>query len=447
MKPDQLLSVYDDCPATWERRDAASGDHLVAAMRHALAAARPPPDAGRALLLDVTRLIACCWTGRLPTGIDRVCYAYLHHYAGRASAVIQHRGFIRVLDRRHTDALFDLLRDRRRGFQARIAAFAPRALAAGSAPPPGATYVNVGHTDFDLPSHTRWIGRHGLRPVYLIHDLIPITHKQLCRPHAVRRHLGRVANALRHGAGIVVSSQAVAEDLLRFARECRLKAPPLLVAPLAGATFETRRGLHGDAERYFLCVGTIEGRKNHVLLLEVWRRLRQRLGRAAPRLVIVGQWGRGAEQVRDMLARDPDLAEHVVRIDHCTDEELAGLMAGACAMLMPTLAEGYGLPMAEALGLRLPVIASDLPCFHEVGKGIPCLLDPHDVEAWAAVIARFGDDCPRYRRQIMQVRRFRPTTWGDHFDRVDEWLPTLERGDDAEAAHPAAPIGECEDVA
>jgi hypothetical protein len=50
--------------------------------------------------------------------------------------------------------------------------------------------------------------------------------------------------------------------------------------------------------------------ENHVLLLEVWRRLRQRLGRAAPRLVIVGQWGRGAEQVRDMLARDPDLAEH-----------------------------------------------------------------------------------------------------------------------------------------
>lgn len=386
--------------------------------------ARRPP-----VLLDVTRLISRSWTGRLSTGIDRVCYAYLHHFADRALAVVQHRGLIRVLDRLHTSALFDMLLDDEGRFHGRMAAFAPRALMTGHTTIPGATYINVSHTDFDLASHARWIRRQALKPVYLIHDLIPLTHGEHCRPRAIQRHRGRVIGALRHGAGIVVSSIAVADDLTAFARQQRLETPPVLIAPLAGADLGNRRARAPASDRYFLCVGTIESRKNHVLLLRIWQRLRARLGAATPRLVIVGQWGRGAEAVATMLVRDPALAEHVSLIERCTDDDLARLMNGACAMLMPSLAEGYGLPMAEALALGVPVIASDLPCYREVGQGVPCLLDPHDVAAWTDLIAGFGNTCPRYRRQIMQVRRFRPTTWGQHFASVERWLPTLAGSD------------------
>jgi len=406
-------------------------------------ASRPP------VLLDVTRLISRSWTGRLSTGIDRVCYAYLHHFADRALAVVQHRGLIRILDRLHSRMLFDMLLDDEGRFHGRMAAFAPRALMTGHTNVPGATYINVSHTDFDLASHARWIRRQALRPVYLLHDLIPLTHGEHCRPRAVQRHRGRVIGALRHGAGIVVSSTAVADELAAFTRQQQLETPPVLIAPLAGADLGSRRVRSEASDRYFLCVGTIESRKNHVLLLKIWQRLRARLGHATPRLVIVGQWGRGAETVADMLARDQTLAEHVSLIERCTDDDLAELMKGACAMLMPSLAEGYGLPMAEALALGVPVIASDLPCYREVGQGVPCLLDPHDVAVWADLIAGFGDTCPRYRRQIMQVRRFRPTTWPEHFVRLERWLSTLvdlEEHLPAPSPRVPAPIPLCENV-
>lgn len=442
VKTSQLLAGATSLSRTWgESASSASSpcDPDIGLAPPSVAAKREPSP----VLLDVTRLISRSWTGRLSTGIDRVCYAYLHHFADRALAVVQHRGIIRILDHWHSRALFDLLLDDADRFNGRIAAFAPRALMAGHTTVPGATYINVSHTDFDLASHARWIKRQALKPVYLIHDLIPLTHSEHCRPRAVQRHRGRVIGALRHGAGIVVSSRAVADDLAAFTRHQQLNTPPVLVAPLAGANLGTDRGIATRNDGYFLCVGTIESRKNHVLLLKVWQRLRDRLGEKTPRLLIVGQWGRGAEAVSDMLDRDPRLADHVSFIERCTDDELANLMAGACAMLLPSLAEGYGLPMAEALSVGLPVIASDLPCFREVGQGIPCLIDPHDVEVWAERIADFGITCPRYRRQVMRTRHFRLPTWVDHFAQVDRWLPTLPGTaghHPVSPAHLAAPI-------
>lgn len=388
------------------------------------------------LLLDVTRLVARSWSGRLSTGIDRVSLAYLDRFADRAHAVVQHRGAIRVLGQRHSHILFDYLRADAPGFRRRLTAFAPFALATGSDGEQGATYLNVGHTDFDLASHARWVRRVGLRPVYLIHDLIPVTHAAHCRPHAVARHRSRVIGALRHGAGIVVSSQAVAQDLKDFARRQRLDVPPLLVAPIAGARLpaHAQDGAAGQVG-YFLCVGTIESRKNHALLLEIWHRLRTQLGKAAPRLVIVGQWGSGVEHLRPLLGPDGPLADHVTLIERCDDDALGAMMADARAILMPTLAEGYGLPMAEALAMGVPVIASDLPCFREVGQGIPTLLNPHDVEAWRELIAAFGVDHPECRRQ--QARRYRPPSWDEHFARLEPWLFGFSRR--SQGLSPSAP--------
>ncbi len=376
------------------------------------------------LLLDATRLVARAWARRTPTGIDRVCQAYLRRFSGHAQAVIQHRGAVRTLRPGASRVLFDMLLDDGSDFRRRLTAFAPRALARAVSAVPGATYINVGHTDFDLDSHARWARRHALRSVYLIHDLIPITHHAHCRPHAVRRHRGRVLGALRHGTGIVMGSNAVAQDLRDFARSHRLAAPSVLVAPLAGETLTPGRKDQQEGTPYFLCLGTIESRKNHHLLLDVWQRLCTRMGARTPRLIIVGQWGRGSETVRVRLT-NPLFGEHVYHIDRCSDDRLADLMAGARALLMPTMAEGFGLPMAEALSLGIPVIASDLPCFREVGQGIPNLLPPRDTAAWEVLIAGFHGDHPERRRQVAALPAYRPSSWDHHFTRLEAWLPTL----------------------
>src|SRR5690606_11172134 len=122
----------------------------------ACAAARPPRarierKAGwmieRPLLLEATRMVATSWTGRPPTGIDRVCHAYARHFGPRAQAVIQHRGVARILSPRDSDDLFALLSDRAGGFRRRFAAFAPRAWAAARSrvDGQGAFYLNVSH--------------------------------------------------------------------------------------------------------------------------------------------------------------------------------------------------------------------------------------------------------------------------------------------------------------
>ena len=382
-------------------------------------------------LLDVTRLIARGWSRRLSTGIDRVCDAYLHNFGARAQAVVQHRGRFRILSRRHSDSLFDLLQGADAGFRRRFLRFAPQAYATGTtlADCDGRIYINVSHTDFDLTSHMAWTRRCRLRPTYLIHDLIPITNAEFCRPHAVRRHHGRVVNALNAAAGIIVNSAATAADLTAFARRQRLPMPPMLAAPLAGAKLERRRDPNTLREPYFLAVGTIEPRKNHLLLLEVWRRLVAHKGAHAPRLVIIGQWGANSAPVRESLRANPELRAHVTVLNRCSDADLSQWMAGARALLMPTLAEGFGLPMAEALQLGAPVIASDLRCFREVGQGIPTLVPP-DPDAWESAVSAFLGESPELRRQLAMMPKYRAATWDSHFRKVEDWF-------DALPAHPS----------
>lgn len=381
----------------------------------------------RPYLLDVTRLVARSWTRRLPTGIDRVCYAYLRHFAAKAHLVVQHRGAFRILTQRHSDTLFAMLAGDDAAFRRRLMRFAPKALAAGASgvDGDGMIYINVSHTDFDLDSHTRWIERCALRPAYLIHDLIPITNAEYCRPHAVKRHRGRVVNALRTAAGIIVNSAATADDLAGFARQQGLPMPPTLAVTLAGADVTGTAG-HPDAGKpYFLCVGTIEPRKNHLMLLRVWKRLIEAMGAGAPHLVIVGQWGANSQSVREALWTDAALRCRVRVLDRCSDADLGQWMSGAQAVLMPTLAEGFGLPMAEALKQGKPVIASDIPCFREIGQGIPLLLDPRDDGAWERTVATFGEHGHERRRQLAAMAGYRASTWERHFLSVESWLQTL----------------------
>lgn len=386
----------------------------------------------RPFLFEATRMIASSWAGKSPTGIDRVCDAYLRRFSSRAQAVVQHRGMVRILSPRHSDELFAMLTDAEAATRPGIAAFALRAWFEGAPRTDGngAIYLNVSHTDFDLPSHGKWVRQCGLRPVYFIHDLIPITHPQYCTPHAVRRHRGRVVNALKTACGIVVNSRSTAHELRTFAHQETLPLPPLTVAPLAIGDRAMRQTAIAGDRPYFLCLGTIDERKNHRLLLDVWLRLIVELGVDAPRLVIVGQWGARSSAVRDMWKRHPALRRYVTLITRCNDEAVRGWLAGAQALLMPTLAEGFGLPMVEAMASGTPVIASDLSCFHEISQGIPRLLDPADRAAWFNAILEFPEPGGERQRQFRLLDHYRPPVWDDHFGAVEAWLTALSQGRD-----------------
>jgi len=380
------------------------------------------PSRDEPVLIDVTRLISRSWTARQPTGIDRVCYAYLDHFRHRAFAVLQHRGVIRVLDRSRSDELFDLLTAPATRFRRRFAKWVSKAV---FAPEPaidleGLVYLNVSHTDFDLREHFNWIESRCLRPVYLIHDLIPVRHPEFSRPRAVRRHLGRVELALRHAAQIVVASEAVKADLRAYAASNGFEMPSVVVAPIAGA--ELGKPCEPCSTPHFLCLGTIEPRKNHRLLLDIWSDLAARLGEATPRLTIVGQSGPMTGTILDPLKRTPTLSRHVEWREKCDDAELGGLLSSAHAILFPSLAEGFGLPLVEALQAGTPVIASDIPVFREIAQGEATLLDPTDRQGWISAILDHAREPASLAERWMRKTRFAAPQWSDHFERVERAL-------------------------
>jgi len=383
----------------------------------------------REFLIDVSRLVWRVWTGRLPTGIDRVCLAYLDRYGDRAQAVVQRNGVFRILAPRESDRLFALIRGGTAGFRKGFTAMLPAALATSvaKAEGKGAIYLNIGHTGLDEPALRGWVERCGLRAVFLVHDLIPITHPEFCRAGEDERHAERMRNVLACAAGIIGNSQATLADVESFAASEGMDVPPYLAAWISGNEVPHTAPAAGMDRPYFIVVGTIEGRKNHVLLLQLWRVMAERMGSAAPRLIIVGQRGWEAEHAHAMLDRTAILKGHVREIGNADDAELARLIAGARALLMPSFAEGFGLPIVEALQLGTPVICSDLAAFREIAGEIPLYLDPLDGKGWEQAIRAFMADCPERERQLALVHSYRGPDWDGHFAQVDPWLADLPR--------------------
>jgi glycosyltransferase involved in cell wall biosynthesis len=180
---------------------------------------------------------------------------------------------------------------------------------------------------------------------------------------------------------------------------------------------------------YFVALGTIEPRKNHLLLLNLWRQFAATLGAAAPRLVVVGRRGWENENVLDMLERCSAIDGLVRETGALPDREVATLLRGARALLFPSFAEGFGLPLAEALALGVPAIASDLVALREVGGNVPDYLDPLDGPAWRAGILDYARaDSVARRAQLGRLGAWKPPAWSDHFAAVDRLLEALVRG-------------------
>ena len=380
----------------------------------------------RDVLLDVSRLIWRLWRGRLATGVDRVCLAYLDHYRSRSRAVVQRRGRYFALTERHSDQLFDLLASGPKGFRRRMVQLGLRAFPWASRAPQrkGLIYLNVGHTGLDDPSIGGWIAEAGVRAVFLIHDLIPLLHPEFCRPGEQAKHERRMENVLKSAAGLITNSQATARDIQAFASGRGIAVPPTVVALLGAPEVPVNVQPQRFDRPHFVTVGTIEGRKNHILLLRLWKRTAVEAG-SVPLLVIVGQRGWEAEAAIEMLDHSPEIKGHVLELGECADDELAAIIAGARALLMPSFAEGFGLPVMEALELGTPVIASDLAVFREFAGDLPTYLDPADELAWEEAIRTFAEDSPERQRQLQRIRRYRAPDWGAHFSAVDSWIGTL----------------------
>lgn len=425
------------------------------------------------IAIDLTRLaIGPAWT--TPRGIDRVDLAYadrfLQHWRGDCVATLSLPWGAHFLDRdravrilRTVERLWgetttpaedpcytkvraylngepsvSVMPEPSRSKYAAISAAVANILRGAGIPlgasairkvPPHSVYVNTGQIGIADSRLLGWLNRRAdIHPVFMLHDTIPIDYPEHVPVVSRDYHQKMIVNAARYAQGLIVTTRAAEGDIRRELALNGRSDMAIAAAPLPPSAAFVGNEL--PAERigntpYFVICGAIEPRKNHLLVLNVWRELVRKQGAAAPKLVIVGRrWNTGSEAVR-LLERSPLLADHVIEIAGLSTPGLVQLLAGAQALLMPSFAEGFGLPIVEALSVGTPVIASNIPAHMEAGGRFATYLSPIDGIGWMRAIREHVRDNPARRAAL---DGYLPATWDDYFRRIEPFLMAQGEG-------------------
>lgn len=379
-------------------------------------------------VLDLSRTFSRL--GRGPaTGIDRVERAYLEEVIRRGGwgVIRTPRGFLLFENERlgRLPEYFD-----RSDLDGADQASTIRAIASQRSPtlsirkimwrmPNGLAYINVGHTNLnaktmrammEMPDHTKLV---------MIHDTIPIDHPEFQTETARAKFVERLTTVINFANHIVVPSDDVREKI-----EERMVGTghrvPVTVSPL-GVEAQT---IPVDAEKserpYFVVLGTIEPRKNHKLLLDIWERMHRKTEESRiPELRIIGARGWGNKEVFDILDTSPMMGRTVFELGALDDREMRRQLVGAKALLFPSLAEGYGLPPMEAAALGVPTIAAPLRTTEIHMGDMAIYANTDDMYQWFQAIKQMvSEDLVQQSARSAALRAYTLPTWDKHFDRV-----------------------------
>lgn len=404
------------------------------------------------ILLDISRTVSRIGAGG-DSGVDRVERAYARHLlegGGRVFFLTRVLGGVALLDAEGMTRLSvesaspdmlpppDLLgrMARKQSPARRKAETLVRRLALGwarrvRAPEllsahlrPGFHYINTGHTHLErrVLQTVRQAGA-GVTAV-MIHDVIPLDFPEFTRPGIPQKFAGLLEGVAEHADLLIFNSDDTRTRTLRRL-EHRDVVPDgvtalLGVDPLPVDKIPPRvDGEHPS----FVMLGTIEPRKNHLLLLSVWRQMAEELAPdQVPHLHIIGRRGWENQNITAILDRAPFMNRSVFEHGFLPDDQLAARLGAARALLFPSFAEGFGYPLAEALQMGVPAICADLPVYREIAGGIPTYLDPLDGPGWKHAILSAAT-----RTEKMASGHVSVPSWESHFATVFERLAATGR--------------------
>ncbi|MEL7091416.1 MAG: glycosyltransferase, partial [Pseudomonadota bacterium] len=268
----------------------------------------------------------------------------------------------------------------------------------------GCHYINVGHSNLTLRvlATLRTLNAH---IAVLIHDVIPLEFPQYQREGTSAKFAAMLGRVAAHADLIIYNSA----DTQTRARQHMKRDVPSIVAHLGTDLPAPDPGLEVPSPPYFVCVGTIEPRKNHAFLLDLW----DEMGVDAPPLVIAGNRGWNNDAVFARLdALGP--GSRIIERNGLSDAQITALIARANGLLFPSFAEGYGLPAVEAAALGTPVVANDLPVYREVLGDIPIYASVSDRYLWINKVRALAETA----RDEATQKQYMPPTWADHFKTV-----------------------------
>jgi alpha-1,3-rhamnosyl/mannosyltransferase len=255
------------------------------------------------------------------------------------------------------------------------------------------------------------------RHIFTLHDLTVLSHPE-CHTLANRvRTMTAVAEALVRGATLMAVSRATRDEARRLL--CVPSEAVEVVPPMVSSVFTPGNtpvtGLESEGapqleQPYVLTVGSLEPRKNMDRVIDAWELLPEAL-RRSHLLVVVGPYGWRQHRVRRRL-RAAERRGSVVPMGFVPAPVLAALYRRARAFVFPSLAEGFGLPVLEAMGCGAPVITSSRSSMPDVAGDAALLVEPENVEDLAAAVQTLLEDGDLRRRLrsagFEQSRKYAP---------------------------------------
>ena len=251
------------------------------------------------------------------------------------------------------------------------------------------------------------------REIVSVFDIFPLTGHEYSTPDFRRKFSALLVEAVERATRVITSSRYTAEQLLAHTSvfESKLRIIPLGVDPPAltmspGERLLVREGLVGAGNEMILSVGVLQTRKNTLNALRALEKLPERY-----RLVLVGGDGYGSEAIHGYIRRQ-GLGPRVQVLGHVAVGKLQSLYQSASVLLFPSLEEGFGLPVLEAMANGLPVVVSRTSSLPEVGGEAALYLDPHDPQDIADKVLRAVEDSELRRRMIQQgLERAQEFSW------------------------------------
>ena len=252
-----------------------------------------------------------------------------------------------------------------------------------------------------------------VKTIVTIHDLIFLRYPQFYSRFDVMMHHQKVKHACRVADRIVAVSEQTAKDIIQF-----LNADPAKIKVIYQGCHRQFRHKHRPEEiaavrkkydlpeRYILMVGSIESRKNAITLLKAFAML-PKDGR--PGLVLVGKGTTYLDEVKSTIAA-LNIEKEVTLIHHAAFSDLPAIYQGATVFAYPSLFEGFGIPIIEAIESGIPVLTSKGSCFAEAGGPQAWYADPQLPEEWASLLKEIlgSDNQQRIASQQEHVLKFRP---------------------------------------
>lgn len=300
---------------------------------------------------------------------------------------------------------------------------------------PGDVLISIG-LDWDNSFSKHFFAlrkRTGVRVVTCCYDLIPVLYPQYCVGDVARKFMSYFLDLADGSDLILCISKQSEKDLNNMLHRAGGARPPTHVFPLGDNVplaniEELSLGIKEICqESFILFVSTIERRKNHEVLYRAYHLLCSQGKRAnLPKLVFVGMQGWGVSELMMDIELDPLTHGLITRLNHVSDTELRALYEAASFCVFPSLYEGWGLPVGEALSLGKAVICSNRGSLPEVGGELVRYINPWDPQAWAEEIYKIATDTDFRSSLETKVRNeYQPRKWSEAATSVKKAIDLL----------------------